>query len=88
MRQRFDMTGNQKFCKAIMWASPFSDLHPVPWVLLSGNMERQSFVIATLAQNPAEASCENTKARLVWRLKFNQHCSSFVLFNKKFLILN
>jgi hypothetical protein len=29
-----------------------------------------------------------TKARLVWVLKFNKHCSTFVLFDKKFLILD
>jgi hypothetical protein len=32
-------------------------------------MERQSFVIATLAQNPAEASCENTKAPMGLEVK-------------------
>jgi hypothetical protein len=28
------------------------------------------------------------KARLVWVLKFNKHCSTFVLFDKKFPILD
>jgi hypothetical protein len=28
------------------------------------------------------------QARLVWVLKFNKHCSTFVLFDKKFLILD
>jgi hypothetical protein len=28
------------------------------------------------------------RARLVWVIKFNKHCSTFVLFDKKFLILD
>jgi hypothetical protein len=31
---------------------------------------------------------EKLRSRLVWVLKFNKHCSIFILFDKKFLILD
>jgi hypothetical protein len=34
------------------------------------------------------ASGNELRPRLVWTLKFNKHCSIFVLFDKKFLIFD
>jgi hypothetical protein len=36
----------------------------------------------------AECECDKLSLRLVWVLNFNKYCSIFVLFDKKFLILD